>query len=344
MDLILATLALLAAPTISAPPGAAPDTVEALVRSASRSVVAIEVERTKDLPPSLFQPQRVSEQGRLAFQRPTGPVSGILLDPEGHVLTSYYNVAGELKSIRVVVSSGAAFTGKLLGRSEQDDSALLQLEGDLSQLPKDLLELAGADSDPAPLAGKIVFVFGRSPDPASVTVTRGIVSAATRNGGRAIQTDAELNYGNTGGPIVGLDGRIVAMAAFVGHTQPQWGLNSGVGFGVAAKAIREILPRLKEGEKVMAFRRGFLGIQFNPRSTVESGAQVLQTVPAGAAAKAGILKNDVIEEIDGVRVYDFDHLRRLIFERKPGDKVKLKVRRDQETLDLDVELGVMVTP
>ncbi len=340
MDLITVLVSLLAVDL----PAAGPGSVEELVQSVANSVVAIEVERSKDVPPSPFQPKEVSPQGRQAYWRPKGPCSGILLDREGHVLTSHYNVAGELKSVRVILASGASFSAKLLGRCEQDDAALLQLEGDLSRLPIDLLELGGADGDAGPRAGQIVFAFGRSPDPRQVTATRGIVSAPARNGGRAIQTDAELNYGNTGGPVVGLDGRIMAMAAFVGHTQPQWGLNSGVGFGVTARALREILPRLKAGESISAFRRGFLGIQFNPEASLGSGAQALKVLPNGAAAKAGVLKDDVIEEIDGVLVYDFDHLRRLIFARKPGDRVLLTVRRGGEILKINAELGAMQTP
>lgn len=337
MDLTLLMTALLAV-GISTPPG----TVDELVRAASLSVVAIDVERTKDLPPSVFQPQRISKQGRSVFERPKGPSSGILLDLEGHVLTSNYNVAGEVKTIHVTLATGATFAARVLARSVQDDVALLRLEEPLKSLPFELPGMTGllnAGESPLPTVGQVVFALGRSPDPTRVTVTRGIVSASARNGGRAIQTDTELNYGNSGGPILNLDGRLVAMAGFVGHIYPQWGQNSGVGFGVTARTLEELLPKLKAGENVTAFRPGFLGIESDPSRTTEGGAKVINVVAGGGAASAGVLKDDVILEIDGKELYDFAHLSRLIFAKKPGEKVQLRVRRGAETITLEAILG-----
>lgn len=313
--------------------------VRDLVRAANEWVVAIDVERTKDLPRSPFEPRRISPQGKTAFQRPQGPVTGILLDAEGHILTTHYNVGGDVKSIQVHLPGGAVAPARLLGSSPADDVALLRLEQPLAPPLPSFPVLPGADEPELHRPGRIVFVLGRSPDPASVTVTRGIVSASHRNGGRAVQTDAELNYGNAGGPLLGLDGRLLGMAAFVGHTQPQWGQNSGVGFAVKSQALLDLLPRLKAGERVQPFRPGYLGVQCERTSRGGLGAEVIQVISGGGAARAGVLKGDLILLVDGIEILDFDHLRRTLFKRSPGERVKLKLRRGEEPLELEVELG-----
>jgi S1-C subfamily serine protease len=313
-----------------------PRTVDELVERAARSLVAVRVERTSDLPASGFQPRRISPEGRSLYERPPGPVSGLLIDAEGHVVTSHYNVAGTLKSIEVITAGGETFPARLLGKSEQDDIALLRIDRGEKALPFAPLEWASTE---ALRVGSFVFALGRSPDPAKVTATRGIVSAARRNGGRAIQTDAELNYGNAGGPVIDLEGRLVAIACFVGHTNPQWGLNSGVGFGTSAATLQAMLPQLKRGEDVRAFEPGFLGIQGGREILASGGARVDALVPGGAASAAGIVEGDVIAAIDGVTLHDFDHLRRIVFQRRPQEKLKLKVRRGEDTLELDLVLG-----
>ncbi len=331
------------APAIAVLPPA-PASVGALVDRASRWVVAIQVEREKDLPPSPFQPRRISPEGRSAYQRPAGCVSGILLDGEGNVLTSHYNVAGQIKSLRVTLATGATFPAALVAASPQDDAALLRIERGGASLDVSPPLWAGPANPPGsasgPRAGQIIFALGRSPDPERITVTRGIVSAIGRNGGRALQTDAELNYGNSGGPIVDLDGCIVALAGFVGHTQPQWGLNSGVGFGTTAMTILDVLPRLKAGENIVAFRPAFLGIQGDSEKGSVAGTKVVRTVAESAAEKAGLKPGDLILAFDGTEIYDFDHLRRLIFKRKPDDRVRLRVRRGEEILEIEALLGV----
>jgi S1-C subfamily serine protease len=322
------------------------ETVRDLVERAARWVVAIQVEREKDLPSPErsvfpgFEGRRGSPVTEAYKKRPDGYASGVLLDG-GRVLTSFYNVAGALKSIHVTLPGGLVLPARLLAKSTGDDLALLQIERSEGELPIPASEPPWADASSA-RAGRIVLALGRSPDPARVTATRGIVSATGRNGGRAFQTDAELNYGNTGGPIIDLEGRIVAIATFIGHTQLQWGFNSGVGFGTTAATVREVLPRLMEGKDVEAPQPSFLGVQKDPEAPDIEGAKIHRVVDGSGAARAGILPGDVIIEIEGVSLNSFDHLRRIIYGKKPGEKVKLKLRRGSETLDVEPLLGSMI--
>jgi S1-C subfamily serine protease len=320
------------------------DTVSDLVERASRWVVAIQVDRESDLelPERAVFPgfggRRRSPVTEAYRKRPAGYASGVLLDG-GRILTSLYNVAGTLKSIRVTLHDGQSLPARLVARSEGDDIALLQVESPEGS-PPPRSEPLWADASSA-RAGRMVLALGRSPDPGRVTATRGIISAIGRNGGRAFQTDAELNYGNTGGPIIDLDGRIVGIAAFIGHTQLQWGFNSGVGFGTTAATVEEVLPQLLAGKDVEQPPRPVLGVQKDPEVPDIEGARVHSVMEGSAAARAGILPGDVITEIEGVTLHSFDHLRRIVYSRKPGEAVKLKVRRGTEVLDVEPRLGSM---
>lgn len=318
------------------PDSVVPETVDALLERVGQWVVAIEVERNEDIPLPFQIRGASANQLRNYFKRPAGPATGILLDREGYVMTSFYNVAGTVQSMRVILSTGNSFPAKLIAKSFRDDVALLRIETNES-LPE-----AGpiwADSSKSQ-TGQILFALGRSPDPDRLTVTEGIVSATRRNGGRAIQTDAKLNYGNAGGPLVNLEGRLVAMASRVGHTQPQWGINSGVGFGTSAATLLAILPQLKAGKDIGPFRPPFLGVRGN-RNPSGKGAQVRQVIEGSAAAQAGVRVDDVIREFNGIELYNFDHLRRLIFSCEVNEKIRLKIQRGDQVLEVAPILRVI---
>ncbi|HVR74958.1 MAG TPA: trypsin-like peptidase domain-containing protein [Planctomycetota bacterium] len=331
-------LGLQAAPGLSA---AESRTLENLLARTSRWVVALDVERVRDVAPARIRSFAFTQETRSYYERPSGCVSGILIDAAGHVITSAYNVAGELKSIKAVLPDRKTLVARIVSKSAHDDVALLRLEG--FEPPAGFEEPVWSD-DAAFAPGRLVFALGRSPDPERLTVTRGIVSALTRNEGRVIQTDAKLNYGNVGGPMVDLDGGIIAMSSFVGHTQPQWGMNSGVGFGTRASILREIIPRLAAGEKIAAPLSPLLGVQCERVSPDEGGAKVLGVQDGSAASQAGIKSGDAIIAFEGVHLHDFDHLRRLIFSRKVGDKVKLKLEREGQTIEVEATLQARPSP
>ena len=167
-----------------------------------------------------------------------------------------------------------------------------------------------------------------------------MISAPKRNVGRAFQTDAAMNYGNSGGPVVGLDGSFLGIASFVGHTYPHWGLNSGIGFATRADAILEVLPVMLKGENFEEHRLPFLGVRAR-RSPDESfhGATVYDVIDGSAADMAGLKAEDIIVELGEVKVEDFSHLRHLISRQKPGDTVSMKVQRQDSVIDLKVTLG-----
>jgi S1-C subfamily serine protease len=319
-----------------------PLALEPLVLEASRWTVALQVDREEDEPSPALPRLPAKSSVRLPqdvvdyYKRPPGPATGILLDGDGNVLTSAYNVAGKLKSIAVVLPGGEVRPARLVATAKADDLALVRTEAPAGvEVPP--VRWAAADRL---RVGRIAVVLGRSPDPTRPTATFGIISAIGRNGGRAFQTDAKLNYGNVGGPVIDLDGAFLGIACFVGHTYPFWGLNSGIGFGTRADTIRSVLPGLLRGETLPPPEFPLLGVLPSNRPPEGNvGARLGRVEPDSAAAKGGLQADDVILEFDGMKVQDFVEFRRLINERRPGDEVTLRIRRGDRELELKVRLG-----
>ncbi len=350
MKTVLACLAavLLAAAPVLAQEIKTEDVVASLEESTQKAaelaapwVVAIKVDRD----PEPAKPAAAPAQPRLGpFGMPRAPVdvfarrpagawcSGTIVEADGHIVTSHFNVSGKVKSIQVLLPDGRELEAKLLAYNGTHDLALLKVEAGGLPVPKkaDLGELR---------AGTPVLALGRAPDGRGLTVNPGIVSAVSRLGGRGVQTDAKLNFGNVGGPLVDLDGRLVAVTCkvdtkFSGHR----GQNSGVGYAIVCDRLPDIVKELKAGRSVAESRRPMLGIVFDQRSQ-KKGVELESVQAGGAAEKAGIKPRDVIVEFDGKPIGYFDELRAAILRHAPGDTVKVKVQRGEKTLDFECVLG-----
>ena len=203
--------------------------LQKLRKQVAPSVVSIMVSRSSD-------PDGEGGAGSTAAQldyvrRPEGPCSGVIYGSEGLILTSYFNISGEIRpgGLRVTLHDGREVEAKLLGWHQGRDIALLEIPvRDLPILPK---------ADPKTLAqGMYLVLIGRAPDPLQPTINLGILSALNRVKNSALQTDAEMNYGNVGGPLVTIEGKLVGVAC---HIRPGkvWGQSSGVGFACKTAEI-----------------------------------------------------------------------------------------------------------
>ncbi|MBN1418419.1 MAG: trypsin-like peptidase domain-containing protein [Planctomycetes bacterium] len=293
-------------------------------------VVAVDVDRDKDIPG--FEGRNVPEELKEYYRRPAGPASGVIVSEDGLILTSQYNVAGEVRGIRVTTGDGRAREARILGTDDWDDLALLKV--DAKGLPVPVW------ADPVDLrVGRFVAAVGRSPDRSRPTVNAGIVSALHRKDSRLLQTDAAFDYGNSGGALVDLDGRLVGLIAFVGHRWPDWGMNGGVGLAVRVDAIREVLPLLQRGESIPFPEMPFMGIGQDARAIDVAGAKV-ETVMDGTGAKAaGLRPGDIIVAIDGEPVTDWDAMVDIVWRRKPGQEIEVTVRRGEDDVALRLTLG-----
>src|SRR4030095_6456317 len=141
-------------------------------------------------------------------RRPVAWCSGVVIEPNGTILTTYFNVSGKIKSVKVMLADGRALDAKILGCHGGYDLAPLRVAAEglptLKAAPVDQLK-----------AGNPLLALGRAPDGKGLTVNPGLVRAASRTSGRALQLDSKLNYGNVGGPVVDLEGRLVAVSCKV---------------------------------------------------------------------------------------------------------------------------------
>ncbi len=311
---------------------------ERAAEKAGPSVVAIHVDREPEAPPPRTGPVP-GLRGRFGMppedvfaKRPAGWCTGLVVESSGTILTTYFNVSGKVRSIKVRLADGRTLDATVLGYNGTYDLAALKVEAE------DLPVLKKARLDDLRV-GQPLVALGRAPDSKSLTVNPGIVSASSRLGGKGIQIDAKLNYGNVGGPVVDLEGRLVAVSCKVDvKFASVYGQNSGVGFAITHDRFTSVLADLKAGKNEAEARRPFLGIQYDQKSTRE-GVE-LESVQAGTAAeKAGLKARDVIVEFEGRKVTIFDDLREAILRKAPGDKVKLKVLRGEDEMEVEVTLG-----
>jgi serine protease Do len=316
-------------------PGSAPDDREAL-DAYSRVVTHV----AEALGPSVAN-LRISNRRRWA----TGGGSGVVITPDGFMLTSAHVVAGTGSRVRASFTDGSDLQATLVGADPLSDLAVLRAESARLQ-PAEL-------GDAATLrVGQLVVAIG-NPHGYAGSVTAGVVSAlgrslpasaggATRIIDDVIQTDAALNPGNSGGALVDGSGKVVGINTAV----------AGVGLGLAVPinaATRKIVAALmSEGR----FRRAYVGIAMGPRPLPprvakqlgrESGVEVIEVVDGTPAARAGLRAEDLIVAVEGKAVETVEDLLRLMGGELIGRSVETTVFRNGRTFSLElvpVELAV----
>jgi serine protease Do len=177
-------------------------------------------------------------------------------------------------------------------------------------------------------------------------LSAGIISATSRIGAKAVQTDANLSPANYGGPLVDIEGRVIGICVPLSPESSEaaagaeW-YDSGIGFAAPLTGIDKILQSLKEGKTLSP---PFLGIQSKPAEKFAPGAIVAEIVPESAAAKAGLAKGDVITAVEGTAALDPTHLSSLIRRYVAGDEVTFTVTRGSENKEIRATLGTVPPP
>jgi len=259
--------------------------------------------------------------------------TGIVWDDQGHIVTAYHVVQG-LEEVEVGSNNGESFVAKVLGRDKGSDIALLKTEAKLPPIKR-------GDSESLRV-GQFVLALA-NPYSTNASATSGIITGVKRSIGGwwgvgiedAVVTDARLNPGYSGGPLVDASGRMVALnIAYM----------SSRGIAVPSRKVSETVERLAAGKAV---GRAYLGIVTNPIPIPEDVAKVSEvgqdhglivlSVEAGSAAQAsGIKFGDVLLAMDGSPVTGFRDLTRLLTEDKAGRALKLKVLRGGSVEELTV--------
>ena len=257
--------------------------------------------------------------------------SGFVLDREGYVVTNQH-VVGAATRATVTFADGTEVAATVVGADASTDLAVLKVD------PRavDLVPLELADSSRVRVGDEVVAIG--SPFGLEQTVTAGIVSALGReisspNGfaiDDAIQTDAAINHGNSGGPLLDLDGRVVGVNSQI---ESESGGNVGVGFAVPASTVKRITAALIADGEV---RHPYLGVSLEDG---DGGARIAQVRPGTPAERAGLRPGDVVTAAAGATVADADDLRRAIEARRRDDRLRLTVEREGGRRTLTVTLG-----
>jgi len=298
-------------------------------------------ERERRIPRDPFHdffrgPEAPSDEPRV--RRSAG--SGFFISGDGEIVTNYH-VIDHADNIVIELDDGTQFECEVIGRDEATDLAVIRVQ----KPDRDFAYLALGESE-AVRVGEWVMAVG-NPLNMDHTVTVGVVSAKGRVLGLSregtsfenyIQTDAAINLGNSGGPLVNIRGEVVAINTAINAR------GQNLGFAVPVNTLRQILPQLRENGMVV---RGFLGITINnlDQDSAEAfglpnrdGALVVEVSPGRAADKGGIRHGDIVVKIDGVPIEDTRQLIDTVSAMPPGTDVSLTLIRNGKTMVVDVEL------
>ncbi|MBO0858162.1 MAG: DegQ family serine endoprotease [Chloracidobacterium sp.] len=281
----------------------------------------------------------LNRSGKPREQREQGLGSGVIVSPDGYILTNNHVVDGA-NQIEVYTSDKRELKARVIGADPKTDIAVIKVE------QKNLPTLAFADSAKAQV-GDIVLAIG-NPFGVGQTVTMGIISATGRGNlgiedyEDFIQTDAAINPGNSGGALINASGQLIGINTAI---LSRAGGNQGVGFAVPANLARTVMNQLLKNGKVV---RGYMGVAIQSITpeiakafnlSDAHGALVGEVTPDGPAAKAGLAQGDVITELNGARVDDSRDLRLKISQIAPGSAINLKLIRDGNPRDVTITLG-----
>jgi 2-alkenal reductase len=275
-------------------------------------------------------------------EQPRASGSGVIISQDGYIITNNHVVENQ-QSLAVIYADGSRHEASLIGTDPLQDLAVIRV--------KDAVPAIAALGDSNALQpGETVIAIGSPLGNFKNTVTTGVVSALNRSVPGSsmeglIQTDAAINHGNSGGPLVNLRGEVVGVNTLVvrgnGNSQDQ---AEGLGFAIPSSTIKTVSDELIASGKIVY---PYLGVSYGMIDAelaaennlpVQNGALVGQVQPGQPAASAGMRDGDIIIAVDGQKLGSDVSLRGMLLQHKPGDAIKLDVLRDGKTLTLDVTL------
>jgi serine protease Do len=265
-----------------------------------------------------------------------GPTSGVIISSDGYIVTSTFNFIRKPPIITVTLPTGERKVATLLGRDETRKICLLKVDG-----VNGLAVPQWADRNELRV-GQWAVALGIGFGGNEPALTAGIISATSRIGAKAIQTDANLSPANYGGPLLDLEGRVIGICVPLNPQSREEGsgvdwYDSGIGFAVPIGGNDKVIEALKAGKTL---EPAFLGVQSEPQGTPPVGAHVKQVVPKSPADTAGLKKGDQLKSIDGTEILDVAHLQSIISRYNAGDKATIKIIREGKEEDLTAEFAV----
>lgn len=288
-------------------------------------------------------------------QRREGIGSGVIVSPDGYILTNHHVIEGaDRLTVVIGADEGTEVNATIVGTDPSTDIAVIKVDR------TSLRTIEFGDSDSLRVGHWVLAIGSPFGEQLKHTVTAGVVSALGRSIGiietgrqsgyagfeNFIQTDAAINPGNSGGALLNIEGKLVGINTAISSTT---GSNAGVGFAIPINLARAIMDQLIEHGRVV---RGYLGVTIGPvtadiQNSLElpdrHGAIVSEVVPDAAAARAGLRHGDVIRSIEGTPVKDVNDLRMRIASTPPGQEIALGVWREGHERSVRVTLGELPT-
>jgi S1-C subfamily serine protease len=273
-----------------------------------------------------------------------GRGTGFLISADGFILTNKHvaNAGGDEGEYRIILSNEKKYYAQLIGKDPINDLAVLKI------FDKDLPYVEFGDSDNLPV-GSTVIAIGNALGLYQNSVTKGIVSGLGRsivasdkignseNLNNVIQTDAEINIGNSGGPLVDLEGRVVGVNVAIDQS------GSSIGFAIPVNDAKPVIKSVKEIGRIVRPRLGIRYTMITPEVVLEaklkrdSGALLLDrengdpaVIEESPAAKAGLQAGDIIFEINAIKIDINNTLLAVLQKYKPGDRIGLKIQRGDD--------------
>jgi S1-C subfamily serine protease len=273
-------------------------------------------------------------------QRRSGLGSGVIVSSDGYILTNYH-VVEAADEIEVALNNGKKYKARVVGADPESDIAVLRI-GANGQLP--VITFAAADSI---RVGDVVLAIG-NPFGVGQTVTSGIVSALGRTHlgintfENFIQTDAAINPGNSGGALIDSNGNLVGINSAI---YSQSGGSMGIGFAIPVSLARNVLDQIIKNGTVT---RGWIGVEvqeitpeiansFGLSNT--DGALIAGIMRGSPADKAGVRTGDVLLSVNDKPVTDSQTMIELVAALEPGTKTRLKLRRENRMIEVNVTIG-----
>ena len=273
-------------------------------------------------------------------RKKVGTGSGVIISPDGYIITNYHVIENSTEVI-VTTNDNREYQAEIIGFDEVNDIAVLKIDSD-----SNLDYIFFGDSD-STLIGEWVLAVG-NPYNLNSTVTAGIISSKSRDlnefdqkNQSFIQTDAAVNFGNSGGALVNIQGELIGINTLI---QSMTGGYVGYSFAVPSNTVRKIFEDILEYGDV---QKGLLGVrgvalrssyskQLNLEETEGFYIDVIE--PGFGADNAGLQKGDIIKSIDDVKINRFSDLSGYLSSKRPGDKVKVRYIRDKELITASVTL------
>jgi putative serine protease PepD len=308
--------------------GVAPERTQTVIREVPTDTASPIAARTGSSVNAVY---KASRKAVVVIKVGNGQGSGFVYDSQGHIVTNDHVVdAGG--SITVTFWNGKTYDARVVGTDPSTDLAVIKVDAPASMLSP----LSLGDSDSLQVGDEVVAIG--SPLGLPETVTSGIVSALHRQMtapnnftiNDSIQTDAAINHGNSGGPLLDLSGKVVGVNAQIASDS---GGNDGIGFAIPSNTVKTIATQLIGSGSV---EHAYLGVGVEAAG---NGVAVSEVKPGTPAAEANLQVGDVITAVGGVKVTDSASLQKAVDAKKPGDSVTLTYVRNGTTASAQVTLA-----